>query len=205
MQLQHLPHLPLNETKRTMKRSNRIFGAAFERRKVEATMAYVNSTLRADNLSLRDMIALGNIPFSDVVAVRVSLMQLAIDLARERASEDDFARLDRNLDDLAATLELGDPRATIGPMMDFNRLIGRCAHNPVLELVVDTVVSLIEDVLEKLLVPAGVDLVGPRRQIVALMRARDADAAKAELVRHYGETTRFVLAYVDGTGAAPES
>ena len=155
--------------------------------------------------SLRDMIALGNIPFSDVVAVRVSLMQLAIDLARERASEDDFARLDRNLDDLAATLELGDPRATIGPMMDFNRLIGRRAHNPVLELVVDTVVSLIEDVLEKLLVPAGVDLVGPRRQIVALMRARDADAAKAELVRHYGETTRFVLAYVDGTGAAPES
>jgi DNA-binding FadR family transcriptional regulator len=143
--------------------------------------------------SLRDMIALGNIPFSDVVAVRISLLQLAIDLAVTRASADDFAALDRNIDDLSATAELGDPIATIGPVMDFNRLLGKASHNPVLELVIDTVASLMEDVLERLKLPTKIDLVAPRRKIVAKLRARDAEAAKHELSRHLEQTTSYVL------------
>jgi DNA-binding FadR family transcriptional regulator len=145
--------------------------------------------------SLRDMIVLGGIPFRDVVAVRISLLQLAIDLAVTRASADDFVALDRNIDDLSATLELGDPIATIGPVTDFNRLLGKASHNPVLELVIDTVASLMEDVLQRLALPTKIDLVAPRREIVAKLRARDAEAAKHELSRHLEQTTSYVLEY----------
>ena len=147
--------------------------------------------------SLRDMIALGNIPFSDVVAVRISLLQLAIDLAVARATDEDFAQLDRNIDDLEATVDSGDPIATIGPVMDFNRLLGKASHNPVLELVIDTVASLMEEVLERLRLPTLIDLVTPRRTIVRHMRQRDVAAAKAELVTHLEFTTRYVLAQTE--------
>jgi len=78
-------------------------------------------------------------------------------------------------------------------VMDCKRLLGKASHNPVLELVIDTVASLMEDVLERLKLPTKIDLVAPRRKIVAKLRARDAEAAKHELSRHLEQTTSYVL------------
>lgn len=152
--------------------------------------------------SLHDMIILGRMPLADIMVVRRSLLLLAIDLAVERAEEEDFARLDRNIEDMAAVISSGDSIATIEPIMRFNRLLGKSSHNPVLELVIDTVSAIMEEVLNKLGLPTVIDLVSPRRAIVGHLRNRDAAGAKEALTNHLSATARYVLEKADLEGPA---
>ncbi|MFA7595956.1 MAG: FCD domain-containing protein [Novosphingobium sp.] len=152
--------------------------------------------------SLHDMIILGRMPLADIMVVRRSLLLLAIDLAVERATEEDFARLDANIEEMAAAIATGDPSVTTEPVMRFNRLLGKSSHNPVLELVIDTVSAIMAEVLNRLGLPTVIDLVSPRRVIVAHLRNRDADSAKEAFASHLSVTTRYVLERADLEGPA---
>lgn len=144
--------------------------------------------------SFRDMVILGRMPLSDLMTVRRSLLVLAIELATERAAEDDFDRLDASIDRMIAAIATGDNRASVVPIMEFNRLLGRISQNPVLELVVDMVSKIMTELLQELQLPTSIDLVSPRRAIVSHMRRGEAEAAKNILADHLEETTRYVLA-----------
>jgi GntR family transcriptional repressor for pyruvate dehydrogenase complex len=152
--------------------------------------------------SLHDMIILGRMPLADIMVVRRSVLMLAIDLVVERGTEEDFAMLDANIEEMAAAIATGDHLATIEPVMRFNRLLGKTSHNPVLELVIDTVSAIMAEVLNKLGLPTVIDLVSPRREIVAHLRKRDADAAKQALANHLYVTTLYVLEKTDLDGPA---
>lgn len=152
--------------------------------------------------SLHDMIILGRMPLADIMVVRRSLLLLAIDLVVERATEEDFARLDANIEEMAAAISTGDPLVTIEPIMRFNRLLGKSSHNPVLELVIDTVSAIMAEVLTKLGLPTVIDLVSPRRTIVTHLRRRDAEAAKDALANHLQVTTHYVLEKAELEGPA---
>lgn len=143
--------------------------------------------------SLNDMIVLGRMPLADLMVVRRSLLLLAIDLVVERGTEEDFAALDANIEEMAAAIAIGDPLVTIEPIMRFNRLLGKSSHNPVLELVIDTVSAIMVDILHKLSLPTAIDMVSPRRAVVTHLRARNAEAAKEAMVGHLSATTRYVL------------
>jgi DNA-binding FadR family transcriptional regulator len=147
--------------------------------------------------SLHDMIILGRMSLADIMVVRRSILLLAIDLAMERATEEDFACLEKNIDEMAAIISTGDPIASIEPIMRFNRLLGKSSHNPVLELVIDTVSAIMSEVLHKLGLPTMMDLVSPRRKIVGYMRAGDIEAAKQALTDHLAATTAYVLERAD--------
>ncbi len=150
--------------------------------------------------SLHDMIILGRMPLADLMVVRRSLLLLAIDLAVERADDDDFARLDANIGEMVAALATGDPIATVEPIMRFNRLLGKSSHNPILELVIDTVTAVMAEVLNKLSLPTAVDMVSPRRAISEKLRSRDAEGAKEALIDHLFAITRYVLENADLDG-----
>lgn len=150
--------------------------------------------------SLHDMIILGRMPLADLMVVRRSLLLLAIDLAVERADDDDFARLDANIGEMVAALATGDPIATVEPIMRFNRLLGKSSHNPILELVIDTVTAVMAEVLNKLSLPTAIDMVSPRRAIIEKLRSRDAEGAKEALIDHLFAITRYVLENADLDG-----
>lgn len=143
--------------------------------------------------SLRDMITLGQMPLSDIMVVRRNLLLLALDLAVDRGTEADFSGLEDNVERLKAAIETGDPLATVEPVMEFNCLLGSASHNPVLELVVDTVSAIMADLLQELKLPTHIDLISPRRAIIGHLRSRNAEAAKELLARHLSDTTKYVL------------
>jgi GntR family transcriptional regulator, transcriptional repressor for pyruvate dehydrogenase complex len=143
--------------------------------------------------SFRDMILLGKMPLSELMRVRMSLLQLAVELSAERGEEDDFVRLDANIDATQVAVDQNDPFATIEPVMEFNSLLGKASHNPVLMLVIDMLVQIMLELLRSLALPTIIDLITPRRKMVQLMRERRGPEAQDLLLAHLTETTDYVL------------
>lgn len=143
--------------------------------------------------SFRDMILLGKMPFGEVMIVRMSLLRLAVELAAQRGKPEDFDLLDANIEETERAVVAGEPLATIGPIMDFNILLGRASHNPVLMLTIDMLVQIMVELLRSLQLPTVIDLVTPRRRIVALLRQGRGEEARDALIAHLSETTEYVL------------
>lgn len=143
--------------------------------------------------SFRDMILLGEMPFSELMRVRLALLQLAVELAAERAQEADFLELEANIDATAKAIASGDRLGTIHPVMTFNTLLGKASHNPILSLVIDMLVQIMVELLNSLALPTFMDLVGPRRRIVQLLREGRGQEARDLLSQHFSETTEYVV------------
>lgn len=147
--------------------------------------------------SIRDMIVLGRMPLEDLMAVRVNLLMQAAELAAQRADDEDFAAFDANIVETVRCLEVGDPLATIDPLVEFNQVLGRASHNLVLSMLIDSVAEIVADVLRVYRLTSEIELVAPRRAVVAALRARDAAEAARILTAHYAQTTRYVLSRVN--------
>lgn len=154
--------------------------------------------------SIRDMIVLGRMPLEDLMAVRVNLLVQAVELAVERADETDFGALADNIEEAQRLVAEGDPVATIAPLIDFNRLLGRASHNPVLAMFIDSLADIMEDVLTTYMLPTEIDVIGPRRDVLCALRRRDAARGVAAIRAHYAQTTGYVLERQKAMAAAPE-
>jgi DNA-binding GntR family transcriptional regulator len=99
---------------------------------------------------------------------------------------------------------MGDPLATIDPLVEFNRVLGRASHNLVLSMLIDSVAEIVADVLRVYRLTSEIELVAPRRAVVAALRARDAAEAARILTAHYAQTTRYVLSRVN-SAAKPDA
>lgn len=146
--------------------------------------------------SIRNMIILGRMPLVDLMVVRVNLLVQAAELAATRATEEDFAALDANIEELRLALVDEVPVETIGPVVGFNRVLGTASHNLVLAMLIDSVADIVTDILKVYKLPTEMELVAPRREIVAALRAGDAARACDLLRTHYEATTSYVLARV---------
>lgn len=143
--------------------------------------------------SIRDMIVLGRMPLADLVAVRINLLVHALELAVIHATPEELAELDANIDETVAAVALGDPVATIGPVLEFNILLGRMSHNVVLSMLIDSLAMIMKDLLLVYRLTTEVDLVTPRRTIAQCIRTKDFAGAAAALRAHYAETTQYVV------------
>jgi GntR family transcriptional repressor for pyruvate dehydrogenase complex len=143
--------------------------------------------------SIRDMIMLGRMPLADLVAVRINLLVHAIELAVVHATDAEFDELDRNIDETEAAIALRDGVSSIGPVLEFNILLGRMSHNLVLAMLIDSLAMIMKDLLRIYRLVTEVDVIGPRRAIVAALRARDAATAVALLREQFALTTQYVV------------
>ena len=143
--------------------------------------------------SIRDMIVLGRMPLADLVAVRINLLVHALELAVVHATPEELDELDANIDETEEAVALGDPLATIGPVIEFNILLGRMSHNVVLSMLVDSLSMIMKDLLLVYRLTTEVDLLTPRRTISRCLRAKDFAGAAAELRAHFAETTKYVV------------
>lgn len=143
--------------------------------------------------SIRDMIVLGRMPLADLVAVRINLLVHALELAVIHATPAELDELDANIDETARAMALGDPVATIAPVLEFNILLGRMSHNVVLSMLIDSLAMIMKDLLLVYQLTTEVDLVTPRRTIAQCIREKNFLGAAAALRDHYAETTQYVV------------
>lgn len=148
--------------------------------------------------SIRAMLTLGRLPLTDLLEVRASLLGQCARLGTDRATAEDFDRLDRNIDELEFRIAtIHDQMASIAPATDFYRLAARAAHNPLMVLLVDAMADLVGEMLASLHHWPRVDAVAisARRQMVAAMRDGRADDAEQVIRQHSRDTNQLLLEY----------
>ena len=124
--------------------------------------------------SLQDLMFLGRVSLASLAEARHLINGLVIELACERATEEDFAALEANMREIEESEDL-QHRADEG--VRFFGLIARATRNEVLVMLVDSLSDIIRFVIDRTGRKARPELVPVRRRILKAMRARDAKAA----------------------------
>ncbi len=144
--------------------------------------------------SIRSMLILGRLPLTDLLEVRASLLGQCAWLGAQRGTKLDFARLDRNIDELERCIATyKDPIPAIAPATEFYRLAARSCHNPLMILLVDAMANLVAEMLTDLKHRPRADSVSARREMVAAMREGRADEAVRIIRLHSQDTNRLLL------------
>ena len=133
--------------------------------------------------AVRDMVALNQVPVSDVTEARILLCGLAIKLACERGTEADFAVIEADIDRFAELVRQGTPVRDSTQITEFYRLIGRATHNQVVVMLIDALSEILRGLIAQLQTPHS-NVVQVRRKVLRLMREGDADRASAALAKH---------------------
>lgn len=144
--------------------------------------------------SIRSMLILGRLPLTDLLEVRASLLGQCARLGAQRGTKRDFARMDRNIDELERCIRTFDDQvAAIEPAVEFYRLAARCSHNPLMILLVDAIAGLVAEMLTELKHRPRADSLTARRKMVAAMREGRADDAARVIRLHSQDTNRLLL------------
>jgi GntR family transcriptional regulator, transcriptional repressor for pyruvate dehydrogenase complex len=150
-----------------------------------------SSSLTADTLS--NALQLTDFSLANLVETLCDLSSITAATAIERMSEDDLAKLEDNVRRAAELTEAGEWDEKMRVHLEFYAIMAEATENPVLVLMVRTLL----DVTEKLILRVGIthddSIVRSRRALLKALRARDSDAALAELARHFTKLHRMWL------------
>lgn len=131
--------------------------------------------------SLHDMVLLGRIPLTDLLHVRTSLLTEATRLASEEGLDEDFDRLEQNIRRIESLLQGTEFDERREAALDFYRIVVECAKNTALSLLVESINKVMRQFLTTASRETADNLVGFRRNILALLRARNGSAAAQEM------------------------
>lgn len=134
--------------------------------------------------AVSDMVMLGQVPWADVTETRIVVTEQAIRLACERATEEDFAALERDIDHIEQLTARGDVNQRSSYITEFYRLLAVATHNVVMLMLLESLSELSRALLAKVDPAPKSDVIQVRRRVVQLMRAGDPDGAINELSTH---------------------
>jgi len=142
--------------------------------------------------SVQDMVSLGQVSISDVTEARVELMGVAIRLACARATEAELDAIEADIDHHTELFrERGGSRNTKS-VIEFYRLIARATHNDVILMMVDALSEIIRELLAHIDPQPRQDIMLVRRQVLALLRARDPEGASAAMAQHLRKVSEYL-------------
>ena len=134
--------------------------------------------------SMQDLLHLGGLTLENVAEARLAIEDAVVALAAARATGSHLDRLDANIDAAEALTRKGDFDAKAELNMEFHNLLAESTGNPVLMLLMRTLMELLRSVHRPLTEEDTSDIIRRRRRFMAHLRARDAAAARAEMRAH---------------------
>jgi len=146
-------------------------------------IAAPSSSLAADTLS--NALHLTDFSLGDLVETLRDLSSITAVTAIERMSDDDLAKLDANVRRAAELTQAGEWDEKMRLHLEFYAIMAEATENPVLVLMVRTLLDVAEKVILRVGVTQDDSIVRSRRALLKALRARDSDAALAELARHF--------------------
>lgn len=134
--------------------------------------------------SMQDLLHLGGLSLDNVTEARLLIEDSIVQLAAERATEADFDRLEANIDSAEALTHGGDFEAKAELNMEFHNLLAESTGNPVMVLLMRTLMDLLRSVHRPVTAEDTEDIIRIRRLFMAHLRARDAAAARDAMRVH---------------------
>ena len=129
---------------------------------------------------MRDLYHLGAITPAQLTEARVWLSEVVVRVACTRATEEDFAALEANIDASAKAADFGE-RARHN--RDFHVILARATRNPILVITMEGIVEVFGQFIAQIGPGDNAFILPSRRRFMKHLRARDAAAAVAEMTK----------------------
>lgn len=188
----------LREALRTLEHAGLV-----EMRKGAAGGAFVRTgTGGAIVTGMSDLYHLGAITPQQLTEARMWISELVVRVACERAGEDDFAALEENIRAATVAHDAGrfDERQKLH--REFHILLARATRNPIVAITMESVMGVVGQFIEKIGPSENPFTLPSRKRFMKHLRARDADAAVAEMSKHLKRMHTQYLARWDELAAA---
>ncbi len=137
--------------------------------------------------SFESMLDLGRIPLGDLTEARVLITQLVVRLACERGTEDDFAAIEKHIDQMEQAIARGEGSENLNVITDFYDLLAAATGNRMLRFLTHGIAQVLSNLIRRNHPGPIDDLVERRREILAKLRVRDTDGAERLLTNHLME------------------
>ena len=156
--------------------------------------------------TVADLVAVGDIPSRDVTEARFQLTRIAIEMACVRATEEDFAALERDIESLQRLEDspAGFPNRSTPALTEFYRLLAAATHNAVIVFLVESMSELMRGMLAEIDLKPARGVLPMRRKLVAHLRLRDARRAVAVTEKHWNALNEFLERSTGSKAATPE-
>ena len=165
--------------------------ARFEHGRQEPSLVFYKGAYMMLTQSLRELAASGRMEPAQLDQARRLVNCMLLRLACENGTPEDFEAIERNIAEIEAFSDPHDARRRAEVGVQFFRLITHAAHNEVLVVVAETLTTILRHALQAdSTLKNRPELVPVRRQILAHMRSRDADAAEAEMSHYFDQLRR---------------
>ena len=134
--------------------------------------------------SMEDLMHLGGINLANVTEARLAIETAIVEIAAAKGTTAAFEALDRNIDKVEELTHARDMDAKAALNMEFHVLLAEATGNPVLVLMMRTLMDLLRSVHRPITAEDTVDIIKSRRRFMRLLRGRQATAAAAEMKDH---------------------
>ncbi len=133
--------------------------------------------------SLQDMLHLGRITAGQLTEARIWIETMVTRIVCESGTEEDFALLDENVALVARLMQDGRERERerVEANIEFHNILARATRNPVLILNMAMLMDIMRYFASRIPVGDGEVILRSRRRFMRHLRARNADAAAAEM------------------------
>jgi len=133
---------------------------------------------------MSDLYHLGAISPQQLTEARIWLSDLVVRAACERATDEDFAALDANVEAAAQADAAGrfDERQKLH--REFHVILARSTRNPIIAITMESVMGVFGQFIEKVGPSENPFTLPSRKRFMKLLRARDSEAAVAEMSKH---------------------
>lgn len=131
--------------------------------------------------SLQDMLHLGRITAGQLTEARIWIETMVSRIVCDSGTEEDFALLDENVALVERLMAEGRDRERVEANIEFHNILTRATRNPVLILNVAMLMDIMRYFASLIPVGDGEVILRSRHRFMRHLRARDADAAAAEM------------------------
>ncbi len=132
---------------------------------------------------LRDLFHLGAITPEHLTEARTWLSGLVVRVVCERATADDLAALDANVEAATQADADGDFDRRQHLHREFHLILARATRNPIIAITMEGVMEVMGHFIARIGPRENAFTLPSRRRFLAHLRARDADAAAAEMAQ----------------------
>jgi len=154
---------------------------------------------------LQDMFQLGGVTPAQLTEARMHITAAVVRVACERIREEDIQEMERSVEEAKQAGKEGDFVLRSRINLRFHRILARSTDNPVFVAIIEGLLAIMEHFIDTIGPPEGGSVFASRAKVIAALRARDADAAAAEMEKYLRSVHKDYLSRLDLRNSAAEA